>query len=160
MLHLSGLAGGVALLLSVAQRPAPISLEQQLVALDRRIQQAMVAGDTAFLSRALTHDFRFTHSTGPVQDKADIVGNAARHSYLRRDVLNPVAEVHGKIALVLAGLDVASGPRPTDPATTRGPTCYALNYVHLFVERAGRWQLLSHRTTEMTKRPAPCNGGG
>lgn len=145
------LAAASALLASTGQ-----SDDQQLIALDRQIQQALVTNDTAFLSRTLADDFRFTHGNGGVQDKADVIRMAGRtpRYYLRREVLNPVAEVHGNIALVLGSLDVASGPSPKEP--TRDPVCYVLSYVHLFAKRAGRWQLLSHQTTQMTKAPAPC----
>lgn len=128
----------------------------ELLTLDRRIQAAMVSDDAPFLARALADEFRFTHSDGRVQTKVDVIREAAStpRRYLRREVLNPVAEIHGNVALVLGSLDVASAANPE--RTQAKAICYTLNYVHLFVRRSGRWQLLSHRTTEMTKQPAPC----
>ena len=123
-----------------------------LISLDRKVQAAMVADDAVSLSRDLAADFRFTHFGGEVQTKRDVVRTAAtkQGDYVSRDVLHPVAELHGNVGLVLGSLNVVSGRTK--------PVCYALNYVHLFVWHAGRWQMVSHRTTEMTMPPAPCEG--
>lgn len=133
------------------------SLETQLIALDRRIQVAMVANQSSFLRSAIAADFCFTHADGLTESKADVIRTAARtpRYYLRRDVLKARAEVHGKLALVFGSLDVASGPTPTDPPDAK-PVCYALNYIHVFVKRQDRWQLRSHRTTKMIKPQGLC----
>lgn len=132
----------------------------ELIALDRRIQAAMVANDIEVLRRSLADDLRFTHSDGAVESKADIMRAAALRPryYLRRNVVHAAAELHGSFALVFGSLDVASGLMPGDPPTSK-PVCYALNYVHVFEKRDGRWQLLSHRTTELTKPERACPTG-
>lgn len=147
------------LLFALAHVMTPATEEQALIALDRQIQAAMVANDARLLSQKLADDFRFTHGNGSVQDKAAVLRAAAAKPryYLRRDVISPIAEVHGDIGLVIGNLDVASGPTLREP--TRAPVCYALNYVHLYKKRDGRWQLLAHRTTETTKPSGPCPDG-
>lgn len=128
-----------------------------LVALDRRIQAAMVANDMRFLRRSIADDFRFIHSDGTTERKVDILKSAALKPryYLRRDVLRAEADVYRTFALVFGNLDIASGAGPTDPPGTQA-VCYELDYVHLFVKRHRRWQLLSHRTTEITRPEHPC----
>ena len=134
-------------LLAVAVSPPS---GEGLISLDREVQAAMVADDATVLSRDLRADFRFTHFGGEVETKKDVVRTAARKQgdFVSRDVLHPVAEVHGNVGLVLGSLNVMSGHTK--------PICYTLNYVHLYLWRAGQWQMVSHRTTEMTKPPAPC----
>jgi hypothetical protein len=129
----------------------------QLVALDRRIQAAMVADDGSILRRYIAKDFRFTHADGTVETKADVLRIAAARprSYLRRRVVHAGAEIHGRFGLVFGSLDVATGPTRQDPPDTR-VVCYALNYMHTYEKRDGRWQLLSHRTTKMTRPERPC----
>jgi hypothetical protein len=129
----------------------------KLVALDRRIEAAMVANDRSVLRRSIAPDFRFTHADGSVETKEDVLRSAALKPayYLRRDVITAAAELHGSFALVFGTLEVASGATAEDPSGTRA-VCYTLNYVHAFGMRHGRWRLLSHRTTEMTKPVRPC----
>lgn len=131
--------------------------EEKLIALDRRIQAAMVANDVSVLRRSIADDFHFTHSDGSVETKADLLRVAALKPryYLRRRVLTAQAEVHGRLGFVFGSLDVASGPKPEDVPGTRA-VCYRLNYVHTFERRGGAWQLLSHSTTEMTRPERPC----
>ena len=143
------------LLFLIAALTEPVANE--LVALDRRIQTAMVQNQTSVLSRSIADNFRFTHDDGFVETKADVLRSASLmpRYYLRRVVLKSVAEAYGNFGLVIGSLDVASGPAAGDPPETRA-ACYTLNYVHVYVKRVGRWQLLSHRTTEMTRLPRAC----
>lgn len=145
-----------AMALSPYQGPPGGADAGKLITLDRDVQQAMVRGNVSFLSRALARDFKFTHADGFVQTKSDVIRLARRtpRYYLRRDVIDPTVELHGSVALVLGNLDVASGPEAKESGNQA--YCYSLDYVHLFSRRAGQWQLLSHRTTKMTKSPVPC----
>lgn len=131
--------------------------EDKLIALDRRIQAAMVANDVSVLKRSIADDFRFTHSDGSVETKADLLRTAALKPryYLRRRVLSAKAEVHERLGFVFGILDVASGPRPEDAQGTSA-VCYRLNYVHAFERRGGTWRLTSHSTTKMTQPERPC----
>lgn len=129
----------------------------QLVVLDRRIQAAMVADQETILRQYIADDFRFTHADSTVETKVGVLRAAAmrpRH-YLRRRVVHAAAEIHGRIGLVFGNLDVATGPTSEDPPGTQA-VCYSLNYVHVYEKRAGRWQLLTHRTTQMTEPERPC----
>lgn len=142
---------------AVNAQPLSMKAAAELIALDRQIQHAMVAGDQVFLSQTLSDDFRFTHADGNVESKTDIIRLAGRQPryFLRRDVLSPTVERHGSIALVLGTMDIASGPVAQEPDDAK--FCYALNFVHLFVMRRGRWQMVSHRTMQITKAEAACS---
>lgn len=129
----------------------------ELIALDRRIQAAMVTNNLPVLRRMIADDFRFEHSDGTTERKADVLKAAALNPryYLRRKVVQAEAEVHGSFGLVFARLEVASGADPAD-AHEHKAVCYALSYVHVFRKRHRQWQLLSHRTTALIKPERPC----
>ena len=131
--------------------------QRGLIFLDKRIQQAMVAGDTDLLSRALSPDFQFRHSDGSIETKADVLRSASRSPkyYLNREVRDAKAEVHGSAAIVRAILSVKTGPE-NGATGNSGPVCYALKYVHAFVRRDRRWQLVSHSTTSIIEPERAC----
>ena len=141
----------------VAAQAATI-VSAELIALDRRIQAAMVTNDISTLRRTMADDFKFRHSDGTVERKTDVLKAAALKPryYLRRDVLHAEAEVYGSFALIFGTLDVASGAYGADAHESEA-VCYALNYVHVFRKRQRRWQLLSHRTTAITQPERPCS---
>lgn len=48
----------------------------QLIALDRRIEAAMVADERPALRRCIAKDFRFTDADGSIETKADVLRTA------------------------------------------------------------------------------------
>jgi ketosteroid isomerase-like protein len=85
--------------------------------------------------------------------KADWVSITQRvpRQFLERKASNQVVEVHGDVALVFGRLDVRN---PGTPAS--GPTCYALEYVHLYSRQNGQWMFLSQRTMQGLEPAHPC----
>jgi len=63
---------------------------------------------------------------------------------LERTTSNQSLEMHGDIALVFGRLDVRA---ILTKDSARVPTCYALDYLHLYARRNGNRQFISHRTT-------------
>ena len=126
----------------------------ELLSLDQRWQDAVVAGDVKFIEKRTSDDFVFTHGGGTMVDtKADWIRRTKQvpKTLLQRKASNQSVEIHGDIALVFGRLDVRV-MRQTDP----NPVCYALEYVHLYARRKGQWMFLSHRTTKGIEPPPPC----
>jgi len=133
--------------------------EAELIDLDRRLQEAMVAGDVKLLEQHLGDDFVFTHGwfQGGQETKGDLLKKAKKEPprfYIYRKVSSQVAEMHGDIALILGRVDVRRLPLAKNKETEQ--MCYALNYVHLYERRKGVWQFVSHRTAQMVEKSLPC----
>lgn len=132
--------------------------ETEILEFDRRLQEAMVIGDVKLLERHLGDDFIFTHGwfEGGTETKQKLLENAKKETrfYIYRKVSSQVVEMHGKIALVLGRLDVRRQPLAKNNESEQ--MCYALNYAHLYEQRKGRWQFISHRTAQMIERSKPC----
>jgi hypothetical protein len=113
--------------------------------LDAAIETAVVDGDTVALDTLYASDFRFTHSTGEVDDRAAWLGRAAAtpRPFRGRTVDSVTVEMHGTVALTSGRLRVL-------PSEAAG---YVVRYLRLYCKRAGRWQLSSHRSVEL--RPDP-----
>jgi ketosteroid isomerase-like protein len=137
---------------AVAQSP----LDSTLADLDRRLQDATVTGDTAYLEQHLADDFLFAHFGGAKDTKAMWIARAALlpHQFFARDVSDQLVETHGDVGLVLGQLDVRALPPPD--ASYPGPQCYSLRYVHLYAKRQGRWVWLGHQTLQMLRQHGPC----
>jgi ketosteroid isomerase-like protein len=134
----------------------------QLRDLDKKIQEASVAGDAALLERHMAEDFAFTHFGGGRDDKARWVRMARQTPapYRRRAVSEQQVELHDDVALVLGRLDVQTQPRATAGSSAQQaaqPSCYALRYVHVYARRGDGWLFLSHHTTAMIEDAHPCS---
>lgn len=132
----------------------PTSVTAELASLDRQWQEAVVTGDAEFIETRTASSFRFTHGGGTRSDtKADWlrIANRVPRPFLERKASNQSVEVHGDLALVFGRLDVRNSGTPAS-----GPTCYALEYVHLYSRQNGQWLFLSHRTTQSLEAPHPC----
>src|SRR5262245_12361404 len=87
---------------------------QALLDIDGRIDALASDGDFEALAELLAVDFRYNHSTGLSQDKAEWIEGLRRLVGQRRRVVsNLQADVHGDIAMVMGDLDVVWGSRPT-----------------------------------------------
>lgn len=126
----------------------------ELLSLDQRWQEAVVAGDVKFIEKRTADDFLFTHGGGTKGDtKADWVRRTKQvpKTFLQRKVSNQSVEIHGDVALIFGRLDVRSITQ-----TDSNPGCYAVQYVHLYARRHGQWIFLSHRTTQSLETRHQC----
>lgn len=127
-------------LLTSPSRAAGIDTQDLSVA-DRLIEEAVVRGDVQALQQVYTEDFRFTHSTGDVQTKAQWLEAVALRTFTSRIVSAVQVESHGNAALTTGRLEV----KTRDPSSG-----YTLRYVRLYQRVDGRWRLASHFTTELS----------
>jgi ketosteroid isomerase-like protein len=111
-----------------------------LTSIDRDVEEAVVQGDLKLLRQIYTEDFRFVHSTGEVQTKAQWLDYVADQPFSSRIVSDIKVESHGSAALTTGRIAV----------TERGPPDgrYALQYIRLYVLVDGRWRMASHHTIE------------
>lgn len=118
-----------------AQTPA----EQELITTQQKIDDAIVAADTAWLQGAYTEDFYFKHGTGSVDDKASWLKAVEKNrgNFLARQHSNVQVDLHGDIGVTHGNLRV----------TRKDQAGYLLDYVRVYRLKDGRWQMLSHRTT-------------
>ena len=137
-------ASAVALLLSPAPAPQsqPVSpaatarsqgpVEQELIALDKRFNDARRQGDTAFMSDLLTDDFVRVTDAANLASKADILkAMPSQAKTLPPDQGNvPTYKVqtYGDTAVMVH----------VDKADDTGP---ALVGMHVFVKQQGRWKM-------------------
>lgn len=125
-------------------------VKQRILLLDKKIQQAVVIGDTLLIDTTVATDFVFTHGllNGEVDTKATwrAFAKASPKTFFCRDVDSAVVEIHGDVALVCGRLNVKANFEEENKLQT---FCYSLHYVHLYQKRKNRWVLISHRTAKM-----------
>ncbi len=142
---------------TVSSKPDSTTISY-LLNLDRKIQEAVVIGDSLLMDSVLANDFLFTHGfmNGGQEDEAKWKQLARRNPplYFYRRVDSATVELHGDIALVLGTLSIKRRPIARNNETEN--YCYTLAYVHLYAFRKNRWQFLSHRTAKSVMPPAPC----
>ncbi len=142
---------GVSVLAAMVMLTAPGSAQTRpamrdsavLVALERRVEQATMRGDVAYLDSMYAPSFRFKHSTGELEERGARLAalRAHRTAVFARDLDSLDVEVHGDVALTTGRIHVRQ--ESTDPKWRE----YTIRYARVYVRRAGRWQLLTHHTT-------------
>ena len=125
----------VAFSTAFAQTPA----EQELIATQQQIDDAIVAADIAWLQKAYTEDFYFKHGTGSVDNKESWLKAVEKNrgNFIARQHSNVQVDLHGDIGVTHGNLRV----------TRKDQNGYLLDYVRVYLRKDGRWQMLSHRTT-------------
>jgi hypothetical protein len=127
----------LALALSPLARAATPA-EQELIDLQQQIDNAVAAGDGAFLQGAYADDFRFKHGTGLVDNKESWLKSVEKNkgNFLSRAHGDVEAELHGDVGIAAGKLKVVR----------KDNHGYLLDYVRVFVRGDGRWQMIMHRT--------------
>jgi len=120
----------------------------QVLAFERDMEAAVVRGDVAFLDRACTDDFSFTHGDGwttggaplRVENKAQWLSSVSKAPYLFRHLESVQVELHGDIAITYGQY------RARYKVAEPGREEFTVWFERVYVRRDGRWQYVSHRT--------------
>lgn len=131
-------------------KPAASGLDTTAIAgLERRIERAQVAKDSAFLDSATDASLRFTHGGGTnVQSKDQWLRGILRGTMYDRRVSNQRVEVHGDIAVTSGQIQVRR------PAPDSARANYTISYVRVYRCTVVTCKLLSHLTTRSTLLPS------
>jgi hypothetical protein len=145
-----------------APRPSPIveitaanatGDAAEILALERKIEEAVVKGDVAFAEAALSSDFHFRHGDGWTRgektggmedDKAAFLKRIADKEYLVHDLDRPKIEMHGSVALTWGRYVSLFVPKNRNMAVP--PRLNTIWFERVWAKRDGKWQWLSHRT--------------
>jgi hypothetical protein len=129
----------------------PAGAAAEVLALEQRIEAAVVRGDVAYVDSVLSSDFRFVHGDGWTtggkalmdDDKAAFLKSVADKEYLVHDLDSVKAEVHGDIVITYGRYVSLYVPR------SRAANPGQLNSIwfeRVYAKRDGQWKFLSHRT--------------
>jgi len=125
----------------------------EVLALERKIEAAVVKGDVAFAESVLSPDFHFRHGDGWVRgektggmedDKAAFLKRIADKEYLIHDLDNVKIEMHGDIAITYGRYVSLWMPKNREPNSPGSLS--TIWFERVYAKRGGRWQFLSHRT--------------
>jgi hypothetical protein len=138
-----------------AERPvSPAAAE--VLALEHKIEDAVVRGDVAYVDSVLASDFSFVHgdawTTGgkPLasDDKAAFLKRVADKEYLVHDLDVVKVEMHGDIAITYGRYVSLYAPRGrnANPPASNPPRLNSIWFERVYAKRNGQWLFLSHRT--------------
>ena len=134
------------------QSPAAESAAaKEVLALEKKIEEAVVRGDVAFVESVLASDFSFVHgdawTTGgkPLasDDKAAFLKRVADKEYLVHDLDAVKTEVHGDIVITYGRYVSLFLPQGRDASPGKLNSIW---FERVYAKRNGKWQFLSHRT--------------
>ena len=122
---------------------------EEVLALEKRIEEAVLRADVAFLDEVCADDFTYTHGDGwttggavlGVDRKREWLDSLAGR-YSLREVDSQQVEVHGDVAITMGRLRAQSG----GPEAER--RSFSFWYVRVYAQRDGQWRYLSHRTVD------------
>lgn len=124
-------------------------IEKELDDLNRKIDQAVVDKNIAFLKKHYAEDFVFTHSTGTIDSKDSWINNIEKmgnEKFLSRAHDSTKVEMHGDVAIIFGKLSVE---RQGKEKISK----YALHYVRVFAIRNRVWQMICHKSTDEVRYP-------
>ncbi len=122
---------------------------EEVLALEKRIEEAVLRADVAFLDEVCTDDFTYTHGDGWTTggavlgvDRKQAWLDSLKGRYSLREVESQQVEVHGDVAITMGRLRARSG----GPEAER--RSFSFWYVRVYAQRDGQWKYLSHRTVD------------
>ncbi|MEE8116959.1 MAG: nuclear transport factor 2 family protein [Gemmatimonadales bacterium] len=118
-----------------------------VIAFERRIENAVLTADVVFLDRVCSNDFTYTHGDGwttggaplGVETKSEWLASLPGR-YSLREVETQHVEIHGNVAITTGHVRARTGPAA---AVQRE---FSFWYVRVYERRDGQWRYLSHRT--------------
>jgi uncharacterized protein (TIGR02246 family) len=132
-------------------QPAKASDAADVLALEQRIEAAVVRGDVAFVSSVLSEDFHFVHGDGWTtggkalmeDDKTAFLKRVADKEYAVHDLDSVRVEMHGDVAITYGRYVSLFVPknRAGNPGQLN-----SIWFERVYAKRDGRWMFLSHRT--------------
>jgi ketosteroid isomerase-like protein len=132
-------------------QPAKANDAADVLALEQRIEAAVVRGDVAFVSSVLSEDFHFVHGDGWTtggralmeDDKAAFLKRVAGKEYAAHDLDSVKVEMHGDVAITYGRYVSLFVPqnRAGNPGQLN-----SIWFERVYAKRDGRWMFLSHRT--------------
>ena len=134
---------------AVAIREKERDVAEELLALEKRIEEAVLRADVAFLDEVCADDFTYTHGDGwttggpvlGVDRKQEWLASLSGR-YSSREVDSQQVEVHGDVAITMGRVRASSGGPP------EARRSFSFWYVRVYAQRDGRWRYLSHRTVD------------
>jgi ketosteroid isomerase-like protein len=120
--------------------------KDDILALDRRRFDAMIAGDAGALETLLHRDLKYTHSSGAVDGKESYIRGVSEKlwDYQSVKTSNETVSVHGDTALVHCrlqiDLEVKGVPRKVDSVA-----------LTVWIKDDGRWQAVAVHSTPYPK---------
>lgn len=130
-----------------ARAQSPDQTKQELIKLQHEWATARIKGDVAFLEKLYAREFRITAMNGSVVERdADIAVFASRD--MKPEIIEDEdmqVSRYGEAALV-TGREHVKGTYKGNPGDFR------LRFTNVFVRRDGRWQMVTHHSTEERKK--------
>jgi ketosteroid isomerase-like protein len=132
-----------------AATPDPKVEKEVLAALDA-YKQAMINKDSAALTKVLSDDLTYTHSSNLHEDKAAVLASIKRPGTSTEaiDFKDPKVRVYGNTALVKTDVDFRNNANGV-------VTVSKLNVLHVFVKGPQGWQMVARQAT---RYPEPAAG--
>jgi hypothetical protein len=119
-------------------------LADRIAALEAARYQAMIAGDTAALSRLLSDRLTYTHSTGLTESKAEYLASLAKGVGRYRDIQVADQEIReaGGAALVTGRLRI-------DVLIDGQPKLVQSRFLDIWVQEGGDWRMIALQSTSL-----------
>ena len=119
----------------------------EVLALEQRMEAAVLRADVAFLDDVCADDFTYTHGDGWTTGGA-ILGVDRRDEWLasldgrysQREVDSQQVEIHGDVAITMGRVRARTGGAP------EAQRSFSFWYVRVYAQRNGEWKYVSHRT--------------
>jgi hypothetical protein len=123
----------------------------EVLALEKKIEDAVVRGDVAYVASVTASDFSFVHGDAwtnggkPLasDDKAAFLKRVADKEYLVHDLDLVKVEMHGDIAITYGRYVSLYVPKTANANPGRLNSIW---FERVYAKRNGQWQFLSHRT--------------
>jgi uncharacterized protein (TIGR02246 family) len=130
------------ILASVFAQGQGSKVEQEILNLEQRWQDALLKSDVAALEQIYSDGLIYTHSSAATDTKttyvAKIKSGASKYQTLKRDDIK--VSVFGDTAVVTCRWQVVSvGDGKTYNTNAR--------YIHVYAKQKGKWQMVAHQST-------------
>ena len=123
-----------------AATPDAKTEKEVLAALDA-YKQALIARDAAALSKVLSDDLTYTHSSNKHEDKAAVLESLKGGTHVEAiDFKDIKTRLYGNMAVVTADADFRNNVEGT-------VSLLHLHVIHVFVKSSHGWQMVARQTT-------------